>query len=91
MGKPLREIKVHTTPLQSRLFPGLGLAFPGDIRVHYNKTYRPGQSYSVELRPDLVLETKDGLYIFDAKFKLDRFDENILGDNLGDQTYEGGI
>lgn len=42
------------------------------IRVWYNKTFgsRKG-SYSLPLRPDIVIETPVGRYIFDAKFKLE--------------------
>lgn len=43
-----------------------------EIRVWYNKTFgsRKG-SYSLPLRPDIVIETPKGKYIFDAKFKLE--------------------
>lgn len=43
------------------------------ITVWYNKSYShiDRSSYSLTLRPDIVIEKTDGLYIFDAKFKLD--------------------
>jgi predicted component of viral defense system (DUF524 family) len=44
-----------------------------NIRLWYNKTYSRGNgSYSLKLRPDIVLEVGDKKYIFDAKFKLER-------------------
>lgn len=50
----------------------------GDVRVSFNRTFRgspgggAGRSYSVELRPDIVVEHADGtLDLFDAKFKRD--------------------
>jgi len=43
-----------------------------EITVWYNRSYTRGNdgSYSLPLRPDIVVETADGLYIFDAKFRL---------------------
>jgi uncharacterized protein len=55
-----------------------GHALVGDVRVSFNRTFRGlegggvGRSYSVELRPDIVVEHPDGtLDLFDAKFKRD--------------------
>lgn len=48
-----------------------------DIKLWYNKTYSKGKgSYSVTLRPDVVLEIGDDKYIFDAKFKLESINWN---------------
>jgi predicted component of viral defense system (DUF524 family) len=42
------------------------------IKLWYNKTYSRGHgSYSLQLRPDIVLEVDNIKYIFDAKFKID--------------------
>lgn len=42
------------------------------IKLWYNKTYSRGHgSYSLKLRPDIVLEVDNDKYIFDAKFKID--------------------
>ena len=55
-----------------------GHAVVGDVRVSFNRTFRgaagggAGRSYSVDLRPDIVIEHPDGtLDLFDAKFKRD--------------------
>lgn len=55
-----------------------GVAHVGDVRVSFNRTFRgvegggAGRSYSVELRPDIVVEHPDRrLDLFDAKFKRD--------------------
>jgi len=42
------------------------------IAVWYNRTFTRsnGGSYSLPLRPDIVVETVNGLHIFDAKFRL---------------------
>lgn len=42
------------------------------IKVWYNKTYgSKKESYSLPLRPDIVIEVNGECYIFDAKFKLE--------------------
>lgn len=42
------------------------------LTVWYNKTYKKGfGSYSLTLRPDIVVDYRSKKYIFDAKFKLD--------------------
>jgi predicted component of viral defense system (DUF524 family) len=53
-----------------------GVAVVGGVGVAFNRTFRSaragGRSYSVELRPDIVVEHADGtLDLFDAKFKRD--------------------
>lgn len=41
------------------------------LSVWYNRSFTcsNGGSYSLPLRPDIVVETSDGLYVFDAKFR----------------------
>jgi predicted component of viral defense system (DUF524 family) len=60
------------------------------VRVWYNKTFgRKRGSYSLALRPDIVIETPMGKYIFDAKFKL----ECINWDNIEEEkgfTFKNG-
>jgi predicted component of viral defense system (DUF524 family) len=48
------------------------------IAVWYNRSFTcsNGGSYSLPLRPDIVVETSDGLYVFDAKFRLRAVDWN---------------
>jgi hypothetical protein len=44
----------------------------GEVTLYYNRYFRPqpGESYSVTLHPDYVIEMPDGRrYVFDAKYK----------------------
>lgn len=62
----------------------------GSATLYYNKTYSRGSksSYSVTLRPDIVLEFNGGTYIFDAKFKIRSIDLSNAGDaHEGDKSY----
>ena len=80
IGKPIDLIEPRTTSFEAQLTHGLGIEYPENVNLYYNKTYRHGrsfgQSYSVTLIPDLVLETDAGFYIFDAKFRLDQLVES---------------
>ncbi|HBC29708.1 MAG TPA: hypothetical protein DC024_00470 [Clostridiales bacterium] len=93
VGKPIKSIRTKTNPLQVELPYGLKVLFPQKIKVFYNKTYRFGentnQSYSVTLRPDIVLQVKDEIYVFDAKFKLDKIYEGVFQD-ADDEENETG-
>ncbi len=58
-----------------------GLAYQAEARfgaagtLHYNRTYRAPQSYSVPLRPDFAWHVQGQLeLVFDAKFRLERRD-----------------
>lgn len=44
----------------------------GNTLLHYNRYYNHGKdgSYSVMLHPDYTLETKTGMLVFDAKYRL---------------------
>jgi predicted component of viral defense system (DUF524 family) len=78
-----------------------GHALVGDVRVSFNRTFRGAEgggrnrSYSVELRPDIVVEHPDGtLDLFDAKFKRDVILSASADDEDADQetltTYRRG-
>lgn len=60
VGKPTKSVRPKANLLQAELPYGLKVLFPQEIKVFYNKTYRFGentdQSYSVTLRPDIVLQ-----------------------------------
>lgn len=51
-------------------------------RLHYNKNYKPGESYSKSYDPDISLEIFDSsgeidkIYLFDSKFKVNVFNDN---------------
>lgn len=57
------------------------------VRLHYNKNYTPGESYSKSYDPDISLEIYndhgaiDRIYLFDSKFKTNVFNEGDDGDD----------
>ena len=77
LGRPT-EALVSGDELHAFLAEGIKLVFPGGIELHYNRSFSRAnstwQSYSVPLRPDIVLKVGDRLHLFDAKFRVDRWD-----------------
>jgi predicted component of viral defense system (DUF524 family) len=55
---------------------GLSVVIEAGLKVHFNPTYRrpSGTAYSTPLRPDVVLEVGSSRHLFDAKYRLERFD-----------------
>lgn len=57
------------------------------VRLHYNKNYTQGESYSKSYDPDISLEifnkqgTIDRIYLFDSKFKANVFNDGDEGDD----------
>jgi len=68
------------------------LKYPNKINLYYNKSFSGNKpaakkgSYSVTLRPDIILEIGEKLYLFDAKFKYDFFQDFFgeIEDSEGD-------
>jgi len=60
--------------LRADLERGLSLAYGDDVGLHFNRTFSRGRevwkSYSVTLRPDIVLKCRDDLHLLDAKFRI---------------------
>jgi predicted component of viral defense system (DUF524 family) len=57
----------------ARLGHGVSARFEGGVHVVFNRTFSrvlgsTYHSYSVQLRPDILIETPNGRHIFDAKF-----------------------
>lgn len=77
LGRPT-EARVSGDDLHSFLAEGIKVVFPGGIELHYNRSFSRSnstwRSYSVPLRPDIVLKVGDTLHLFDAKFRVDRWD-----------------
>lgn len=77
---------------------GLRVAWDGGVELFYNPTYsrkRRNHSYSVGLRPDIVLRIPAGPgagdHLFDAKFKVRRIeDAQGEGDDLDDVDASAG-
>lgn len=71
---------------------GLRIAWEGGIELFYNLSYsrsRSNRSYSLPLRPDIVLRVPggpcEGDHLFDAKFKVRRLDDAVpAGEDVDD-------
>lgn len=78
LGPPLEQDRFRTDGLQAKLPWRYGVRWAG-VDVSYNATFSPPgvagdgselRSYSLRMRPDIVLRCADGrLYVFDAKLK----------------------
>jgi len=78
LGAPTRGIVASGDDLHATIAEGMRLEFPGGAELHYNRSFSHSssqwRSYSVSLRPDIVLKFGDKLHLFDAKFRIDRWD-----------------
>jgi hypothetical protein len=66
---------VDYDPLGVSLARGIRVRFPGHIEVDYNRSFK---GYSGPFRPDVTLITPSGMWVFDAKFRLDRRTKSSL-------------
>lgn len=83
IGPPSRSFVVSATPFEASLARGMRVEWGDGTTVSYNPSYSRSapaarRSYSVLLRPDIVLHVSSGRHagehVFDAKFKLDAAD-----------------
>jgi predicted component of viral defense system (DUF524 family) len=92
---PDRAAAARVDELQARLPWDLSVAW-GDIQLFYNLRFsrspRRRRSYSLALRPDVVLEVprgpNAGLHLFDAKFRLDRIEKMTREEDEVDEEDE---
>ncbi len=81
LGPPLSAERFDATDLSVKVPWNYRVSWPGGESLYYNLSFGAGcrtpagrRSYSVQLRPDVVLELlrgpSAGLHLFDAKFKL---------------------
>lgn len=84
---------VKENNFRAYLQKGISISFKTDykgIKVWYNKTYGSNSgSYSLQLRPDIVIDISGELYIFDAKFKLENITVNEVEEEK-DFTFKNG-
>jgi predicted component of viral defense system (DUF524 family) len=76
LGPPLKIVPASEGWQGAELGQGLRAEFPLGVRIDFNRSFSRSKSgnyrsYSVALRPDLLLETPLGRHIFDAKFAFD--------------------
>lgn len=71
-GPAANAVRVSPDDFKLGLGWGISLQFPGEVTLSFNRTYSAPTadgSYSVRLRPDIVLRANDRLHLMDAKFK----------------------
>ena len=74
--RPTSPPEVHRDEMGESLSLGLSVAIDAGLKVYFNPTYRrsSGTAYSTPLRPDVVIELDGVRQLFDAKYRLERFD-----------------
>ncbi len=86
---PTEAALIDATEWQSHLPHGAVVTWANGTAVHYNLSFsrsksQPRQSYSIPLRPDVVLTVpfgaSAGLHVLDAKFRLRKGAENLFDD-----------
>lgn len=93
LGPPLRMDPAEPTWQGPELRYGLTAQFPESVRVEFNRSFSRSQagkhrSYSVTLRPDILVETPQGRHIFDAKFAFEPLGASLGGDDDEDDEDE---
>ncbi len=80
LGKPLMAGSEEREQKEVLLPHSLKIVYPDGITLWYNRSYSGSNrgSYSVTLRPDVVLEMNNISYVFDAKFKVENIDTEEL-------------
>ncbi len=82
-GKCAKAIGAKFNERYSYLEWELCLEYSDNFKLFYNRAYKKGEeSYSLTLRPDITLEIGDEIYLFDAKFRMDKSTvEGLLEDD----------
>jgi len=86
LGPPVRIDPAAPTWQGAELGQGLTAHFSGSVRVEFNRSFSGSQSgkhrsYSVSLRPDILVETPHARHIFDAKFAFDPLGPSLSDDD----------
>lgn len=78
MGRPTLAWKAKGDGLRLGLEGALNIQFGSDLQLAYNRTYSRSRtfsgSYSLPLRPDISLRVGDRLHLFDAKFRIEKWE-----------------
>jgi predicted component of viral defense system (DUF524 family) len=95
LGPPVRVDPAGATWQGAELGQGLTAHFAASVRVEFNRSFSKSQggrhrSYSVPLRPDILVETPDERHIFDAKFAFDPIGPSLSDDDDSDDENLAG-
>ena len=87
---PNGQPEIRRDELGESLSVGLPVELGPSITVQFNPTYRrgTGTAYSTPLRPDVVVEIDGIRHVFDAKYRLDRFDDSEADADDDPATYK---
>jgi hypothetical protein len=87
---PTKRPEIYRDELGESLVVGLASTLGPGIRVLFNPTFTrtAGAAYSTPLRPDVVIEVGDVRHVFDAKYRLDRFDSDEADSDDEAGTYK---
>jgi Domain of unknown function (DUF2357)/PD-(D/E)XK nuclease superfamily len=96
LGPPVRVDPASHTWQGAELGQGITAHFSGSVRVEFNRSFSSRQtgkhrSYSVPLRPDILVETPHERHIFDAKFAFEPLSSSLDhdDDNIEDESPAG--
>lgn len=90
-GTPTMRPEIWRDEMGDSLAIGLSTGLKPNITIRFNPTFTRASdtAYSTPLRPDVVVEVAGVRYIFDAKYRLDRFDVRDADADDGDAaTYK---
>lgn len=95
LGPPVRFDPVAPSWQGAELGQGLAAHFAGGVRVEFNRSFSRSQggkhrSYSVTLRPDILVETPLERHIFDAKFAFEPLGSSLEDDDDGEDESVAG-
>ena len=78
VGRPTIAWKARGDGLRLGLEGALNIQFGRSLELSYNRTFSRSQtvssSYSLPLRPDISLRIGDRLHLFDAKFRIEKWE-----------------
>ena len=88
--RPTCHPALRRDELGESLVVGLTSTIGENLSVRFNPTFTrsQGDAYSTPLRPDVIIEFDGTRYVFDAKYRLDRFDCNDADADDGPATYK---
>jgi hypothetical protein len=95
LGPPVRLDPAAATWQGAELGQGLTAHFSDGVRVEFNRSFSRSQSgkhrsYSVTLRPDILLETPRERHIFDAKFAFEPLGASLSDDDDNEDESNAG-
>jgi predicted component of viral defense system (DUF524 family) len=95
LGPPVRLDPAAATWQGAELGQGLTAHFSDGVRVEFNRSFSRSQSgkhrsYSVTLRPDILLETPRERHIFDAKFAFEPLGSSLSDDDDNEDESNAG-